>query len=119
MANELHRGIWDAYERAWNSATAEERKVLLGQAVDDECTFGNLIVSGKGILELTAVIDQFQRENAGGRFETIEFIEQHEQSLAHWNLIDVTGSVILSGFNYTRYGSDSRMVHIAGILQIK
>jgi hypothetical protein len=114
MSNELHRKTWDAYERAWSRVTADERKALLQQAVSEECTFSNVVVLGRGLEELTPVLEQFQRDCPGGYFKTTEFIEQHQQSLAHWNLRDATGTVLLSGANYTRYGQDGRMMHIAG-----
>jgi hypothetical protein len=114
MSNALHRKTWDEYVRAWSNVTADERKALLQQAVSEECTFSNVVALGRGLQELTLVLEKFQKDSPGGYFETTDFIEQHAQSLAYWNLHDATRTVLLSGANYARYGQDGRLIHIAG-----
>ena len=114
MSNERLKRTWDAYEHAWKNVTSDERRALLQQAVSEDCIFSNVVALGRGLEELTPVLELFQKQYPGGYFETTEFIEQHEQSLAFWNMRDAAGIVLLSGANYTRYGQDGRMLHIAG-----
>ncbi len=107
-------GLWSAYTRAWANIPPSERKTLLKDLLSEDFTFSNMTSVGRGSNDLALAMEDFQRRFPGGSFETIEFLRQHEQSLAFWIMRDCVGALVLSGVNYVRYDQAGKMLHIAG-----
>ena len=113
MAAEVYKDAYEAYARVWDSRI-QGWKQLLAEIVDKHCAYSNMIVSGVGLESLTQVIEAFHSTSPESVFATTGYMEQHGKSLGHWNLLDATGKVVVTGSNFTVYDVNGRMVQIAG-----
>ncbi len=113
MASEVHKETYEAYGRVWDSRTPRWKQ-LLDEIVDENCVYSNMVVSGAGLASLTQVIEAFHSTNPESVFATTDYMEQHGNSLGHWNLLDATGQVVMTGSNFTAYDETGRMIQIAG-----
>ena len=113
MATELHKHTYEAYGRVWDSRTPDWKQ-LLAQILDDSCTYSNMVVSGRGLENLSRVIESFHSTNPESTFAMTGYMEQHGKSLGYWDLLDSSGRVVLTGANFTAYGQNGRIIQISG-----
>ena len=119
MTDQTHELIWKTYQDAWADIPAAERQQLLHQSVAQDCTFTSPTSDGKGLQELTATIEQFQKQFPGATFQTHKMIQHHQQALAEWIMYDKQGIEFLAGKSYARLNSDNRLFALVGFWELK
>lgn len=105
---------WNRYSDAWRDISSLERSRLLKASVADDVTFTAPAAAGRGVTELTKMLEEFQSTYPGAYFETLSLIVHNNQSLAAWQLRDRTGATILTGNSYVRWNHEGRAEHLAG-----
>jgi hypothetical protein len=109
--------LWATYSNAWRDVSSEERGHLLKSSVTDDVTFTAPDTNGRGVADLTSMLEEFQRTYSGAYFDTTVLIVQNNQLLATWSMLDRTGAVLLNGNSYARWDEEERIVHLAGFWQ--
>lgn len=117
MQKQIYESNWNTYQDAWADIAAAEREELLGRVVAAECTFESPGGEGRGLAELVAHIELFQKQYPGASFKTHTMIVHHEKALAEWMIYDKDGAEYLPGKSYARFGEDGRLLQLVGFWQ--
>lgn len=111
--NELG-ALFESYLGAFATPSRAEQERLLRSSVADDVVYTNPGVEGRGLRNLLAHIDGFQRRFPGGRFRMNWLRQQHGQVLSEWTQLDQDGSELITAHSYARLNTDGRIAHLAG-----
>lgn len=114
MTDHELRSIFEAYLGAFATPTPAEQERLLRRSVADDVVYTNPGVAGRGLHNLLAHIDGFQRRFPGGRFRMNWLRHQHGQVLSEWTQLDQDGAELITAHSYGRLNEDGRIAHLAG-----
>ncbi|MBI1761429.1 MAG: nuclear transport factor 2 family protein [Acidobacteria bacterium] len=114
MGNKTHQDTWEAYTSSWSDTDAETRKTTLEQNLNSDCTYTDPNIQTVGYQSLSNYMAQFQQGFPGAKFVTTAFREHHNQSLAHWNMVNVEGEILSKGASFGEYATDRRLTKMTG-----
>lgn len=114
MTPEATLSKWEEYSTAWTALSSAEREALLRTALAEDVVYTSPVSDGRGIGGLATVIEDFQSQFPGAYFQTSQFLEQHNQSLAEWTMRDQAGASLLMGRSYARFNDEGLIEHLAG-----
>lgn len=109
--------VWRAYSESWGEIAGEQRAALLAASVTDDVTFTAPDARGKGKLDLTRILEEFQETHPGAHFETTRLISHNDQALASWSMRGRDGGELLTGNSYAQFDRAGRITHLAGFWQ--
>ena len=116
--NDRHERTWEAYVSAWRAPSADEKRATLRASVADECEYRDPLIEAKGHEPLIAYMVDFHKQVPGGHFVTTYFLAHHDRSIAKWNMVDGSGTVIGDGTSYGQYRGDGKLVAMTGFFEV-
>ena len=114
MTDDELRTMVENYLNAFATTSVIEQERLLRSSLADNVVFTNPGVEGRGLRNLLAHIEGFQRRFPGGRFRMNWLRQQHGQALMEWTQLSQDGSELVTGHSYARLNEESRIAHLAG-----
>jgi hypothetical protein len=118
VGNSAHNTIWETYTRSWSVSEDQERVALFEQCLGADCLYSDPVVQTSGYAELSAYMAELLRNMPGARFVTTDFVSHHNQSLAHWNMLDGHGDILSQGASHGLYGADGRLIQMSGFFAL-
>ncbi|WP_395066134.1 hypothetical protein [Flavobacterium sp.] len=103
MTNNLHLDIWEAYSASWSEQNKKIRKEILNKILVSDCNYTDPNIDVVGINNLLNYMSEFQNGFPGARFVVTDFKVHHDQSLAHWNMVDGNGTILSKGASFGIY----------------
>lgn len=101
-----HLEIWEAYGNAWSEPIEIIRKQTLNLFLIPDCSYTDPNVEITGIDAISDYMKEFQKGFPGARFVVTDFKIHHEQSLAHWNMVDGQGDILSKGASFGMYKNE-------------
>lgn len=114
MENKTHQETWEAYTTAWSGIALETRKTTLEENLNSDCTYTDPNIQIVGYQSPSDYMEQFQQGFSGCKFVTTDFKEHHNQSLAHWDMVNGEGEILSKGASFGEYGADGRLARMTG-----
>ncbi len=114
-----HQETWETYASAWKITDPAERRRVLTTAVTDDCVYADPLTKAEGRDALMAYMDTFQQQFPGGGFVAESFADHHEQSIAHWRMVDGEGNPAGTGTSFGRYDADGRLLSMTGSFPVQ
>ena len=112
-ADEL-RTMFENYLDAFATTSRADQERLLHSSLADDVVYTNPGVEGRGLGNLLAHIDGFQKRFPGGRFRMNWLRQQHGQLLAEWTQLNQDGSELVTGHSYARLNQEGRLTQLSG-----
>ncbi len=110
--------ILETYGKSWSVTERSQRLKLFETCLSDICVYTDPNSQLKGYGELSAYMDEFQKQNPGGGFAATNLISHHDCCLMHWNMVDGQGNAVSKGASFFRFGSDGRLVQMNGFFPL-
>lgn len=119
MTDEALQQIWKSYQDAWSDVPAERSAELLRATLSDDIAFSNPDSEGRGIEDMIAHVQEFQKQYPGCYFRSTLLRQQHGQLLAPWTLFDRNDAPLVNGFSYGRFNEETnRFTQLAGFWKL-
>ena len=112
------KAIWERYVLAWNSASLLDKRELYRQCLSPDCVYTDPLKQTKGWSELEAYMSEFHQQLPGARFVTQSFATHHGRSIASWQMVDASGSVIGTGTSFGEYDEQLRLRAMTGFFEV-
>ncbi|MBI1769751.1 MAG: nuclear transport factor 2 family protein [Bacteroidetes bacterium] len=103
MQTQSHKDTWETYTACWAESNQNARINMLQNSLSPDCHYTDINTETKGITNLAEYMTGFQIKFPSAKFVTTDFKEHHNQSLAHWNMVDQDGKTIGQGASYAFY----------------
>ncbi len=103
MTDNLHLEIWEKYGASWSEPNEKIRKENLQEQLVSTCKYTDPNVDILGIDKLSDYMGEFQNAFPGAKFVVTDFKIHHDQSLAHWNMVDGDGNILSKGASFGMY----------------
>lgn len=113
MTNNFFLETWKAYGAAWSEPNESKRKMILTKQLVTDCNYSDPNVDITGIDKLSVYMEEFQKSFPGAKFVVTDFKEHHNQSLAHWNMVDGNGNTLCTGASFGMY-QNGQLIKMAG-----
>jgi len=112
------RNTWGKYTNSWSETEVTKRLAIFKECLATDCLYTDPLIQTIGHEALSNYVTQFQSTVKGGRFVITEFMEHHDQSLAHWNMVGAGGAVLGTGASFGVYSPDGRLQKITGFFKV-
>lgn len=76
------------------------------------CVYTDPLIQTSGYEQLSGYMVELQKNVPGVKFNIIDFKNHHDRSLAHWNMTDGNGNIIMQGASVGLYGTDGRLTQM-------
>ena len=103
---------WEIYMRCWSETNHVIRNQLMEQVLIIDCTDTDAYSHVEGREQLSDYMDDFQKKVEGIKFIATHFVAHHNQSLAHWDMLDGNGNLITKGASFAMYDKDGRLTQM-------
>jgi len=110
--------IWETYVLSWKIENSDDKKTLFSKCLTADCVYHDPITKTQGWEELSAYMQEFHKQIAGGYFATTEFFSHGHKSVAKWEMRDGNDIVLGNGISYGEYNHDGRLYEMTGFFQI-
>jgi hypothetical protein len=114
MSSYPHRSQWDAYGELWAVTDEAARPAACDGVLSPNCTCTDPNVHADGLDEIMTYMTGFQTSVPGGHFVTQTFVEHHDRSLSHWNMVLGDGTIVGTGASFATYGPDGTLTSMTG-----
>jgi SnoaL-like domain len=111
--SKLHQA-WLNYADIWSLSDNQQRLIALANRVNPNCVYTDPNIQVTGHDNLSEYMGQCQLNIPGLRFETTQFEEHHDRSLAKWNMVDGAGNVLGLGASFVLYGDEGQLLEMTG-----
>ena len=108
------RSQWEAYGDLWTVTDEAARQAASDGVLDPGCTYTDPNVHAVGVNAIMEYMTGFQQTMPGGHFVTRSFVEHHDLSLAHWDMVMGDGTVVGAGASFATYDSDGKLTSMTG-----
>lgn len=112
-----HKNTWDIYTTSWSETDVAKRLKLFERCLSPDCVYTDPLTQATGYGPLSEYVSGLQRSVPGVRFVTTDFKTHHDQSLAHWNMVDAKGRTLVQGASHGRYDVDGRLKTMTGFFE--
>lgn len=109
---------WDVFQASWAMLSSAQRQALLSLSVTVDAVYRDAATTCRGVDEIAAYVEQFQRTHPGTWFRQTSRIEHHGQALSRWERVRADGSAPTRGASYVRFGSDGRVIEDVGFATV-
>jgi hypothetical protein len=109
---------WATYTAAWKAGSDEQRRALLGRAVQADCHYADPLVQAEGWQALSDYMGDLQRQVPGVHFVTGRFTVHHGRSMAQWRMLDGQARTVGEGVSFGEYAADGRLRRMTGFFEI-
>lgn len=75
------------------------------------------LIQTSGYEQLSGYMVELQKNVPGVKFIVTNFKNHHDRSLAHWNMTDSSGNIIMQGASFGLYGADGRLTQMSGFYE--
>jgi len=116
MNNDLE-GTWEAYTSSWQADSAEKKRTIFEECLDDSCVYNDPHVKTKNWDELLGYMLDFNVQVPGGHFVTKSFMAHNNQSIAKWEMKNGQQAVIGEGISYGRYNENGKLISMTGFFE--
>ncbi len=113
MTNNSYLEIWEAYSASWSEPNEIIRKEMLQKLLIPYCNYTDSNVDVWEVGNLSDYMSEFQKGFPGAKFVVTDFKVHHDQSLAHWNMVDVNGNILNQGASFGMY-KDRQLTKMIG-----
>jgi hypothetical protein len=117
MGNNL-KNTWELYTASWRCTQLTERLALFSQSLDTDCCYTDPLTIAKGWDELAAYMEEFQREVPNGYFDVVDFLSQHDFSVARWEMKNGDGQKIGDGYSFGEYNKSGKLIKMIGFYNL-
>jgi hypothetical protein len=113
MTDNSYLEIWQAYGASWSEPNEKKRKETLQKQLILTCNYTDPNVDILGIDNLSDYMGEFQKGFPEAKFVLTDFKVHHDQSLAHWNMVDGNGNILSKGTSFGIY-KDGQLIKMTG-----
>lgn len=114
MDNSAQKNMWETYSLAWSEADETKRLELFEKSVSPHCDYSDPLIQMGGYRALSGYMAELQKRIPGIKFVTTAFKTHHNISLAHWNMVDGKGNLLVPGISFLNHSVDGRLVEMSG-----
>ena len=107
---------WKTYRASWSNENSIKRAYDLRKITSDDFVYRDPNIELNGFEQLSDYMTQFQKEFAGASFIITDFIEHHNRSLAHWNMVNSENEVVANGTDFATY-ENGKLKQITGFFK--
>ncbi|HEV8515190.1 MAG TPA: hypothetical protein VGQ59_18035 [Cyclobacteriaceae bacterium] len=104
--------VWELYMNSWSETVPEKRMKILEQILIVDCIDTDTFTHTVGREELSKYMAEFQKKVIGVKFITTHFKEHHNQSLAHWDMVDGQNKLITKGASFAMYNEENKLTQM-------
>ena len=112
MDKTIYAKVWDLYMNSWSETDSVKRMKILEQILVDHCIDTDTFTHTEGREQLSNYMAEFQTKVIGVKFITTHFKEHHNQSLAHWDMIDGQEKLIAKGASFAMYNDENKLTQM-------
>ncbi len=106
--------IWECYSSAWKATSRDEKIAIFADCLVEDCTYNDPQANTSGWDELAEHMLRFHQQIPGGHFVTKYFMTHSDKSIAQWDMVDASGSVVGTGISYGEYAEDGKLKSMTG-----
>ncbi|WP_162249342.1 MULTISPECIES: nuclear transport factor 2 family protein [unclassified Rhizobacter] len=100
---------YETYLSAWGPVDDGRRLALLRDSLSEDVVFTNPIQTRRGIAEVIAHLEAFQKRSPGGLFRMNEMLGWENHGLATWQFVDAKGEAGFWGYDVVEFDPGGRM----------
>ena len=106
------------YISIWNEAVPERRRALIAQAMTEDTSYVDPLMSGEGQDGIDAMIAAAQEQFPGHRFELVDGPDAHHDRVRFtWHLVaEPGGAPVAVGLDFGTLAPDGRLHSVTGFL---
>ncbi len=109
--------VVERYIAMWNEPDQTRRRELVSQALTDDATYIDPVMTGEGVDGITAMIGGAQQQFPGLQFRLTSGPDAHHDRLRFgWSLGEDGGAPVALGVDFAILADDGRMQAITGFL---
>ena len=112
MDKTIYRNVWELYMKSWSESDSVKRMESLEQILIQDCIDTDTFSHTVGREDLSNYMADFQKQVIGVKFITTHFKEHHNQSLAHWDMIDGQNKLITKGASFAMYNEEGKLTQM-------
>lgn len=118
MDKNSQKNIWEIYSQSWSATDSAKRLALFEQSLSVDCVYTDPLIQTSGYAQLSDYMIELQKNVPGVKFIITDFKNHHDRSLAHWNMTDGSGNMMMQGASFGLYGADGRLTQMTGFYQL-
>jgi hypothetical protein len=100
---------YETYLSAWAPIDDSRRLALLRDSLSEDVVFTNPLQTRRGIAEVVAHLEVFQKRSPGGLFRMNEMLGWENHGLATWQFVDARGEAGFWGYDVVEFDAAGRM----------
>jgi SnoaL-like domain len=110
--------VVDSYIAMWNEADPERRRELVTEALTDDASYLDPLMSGDGADQIAAMIGAAQEQYPGHRFALVAGPDAHHDRVRFtWSLSANGDDPVAIGIDFATVAEDGRLRAVTGFLE--
>ena len=97
---------------SWSETDSVKRMKILEQILVQDCIDTDTFSHTVGREDLSHYMADFQKQVVGVSFITTHFKEHHNQSLAHWDMLDAQNNLVTKGATFAMYNEENKLAQM-------
>jgi hypothetical protein len=110
--------VVETYISMWNESDPERRRALIAQALSEDASYVDPLMSSDGPEQIDAMIAGAQQQFPGHRFALLSGPDAHHDRVRFsWTLAPAGGEPIAIGVDFASIAGDGRLRSVTGFLE--
>ncbi|NLR74033.1 nuclear transport factor 2 family protein [Leeia aquatica] len=112
-----YRDVWEGYCAVWRPQSAVQRREQFSRVLSQQCIYRDPLTQCQGWDELSAYIEDFQRQFPGCYFVTAWFHTHHARAAVRWHMCGPDGSALSEGVSYVEFDGEGKLISMNGFFE--
>lgn len=110
--------VVETYIQIWNEAEPGRRRTLVAQALTEDATYVDPLMTGEGIDGINEMVAGAQQQFPGHRFTLVSGPDAHHDRVRFtWSLLADGGEQVAVGVDFATLAGDGRLRSVTGFLE--